>query len=158
MKSIKVLITIILLFGVTISQAQKIEYNGVNYVVKKNAIFMDGKDITNTLSLEEQVNIKNTLSQKILTDKKLKEAEKAQKKSEKKQKAAEKKQKKAENEIKKKEKAKKNYSEAQNRYEKELKRHEKLRNKGKLSPEDEVKWQKKLDGLQNKIEKAKRKM
>lgn len=158
MKSIKVLITIILLFGVTISQAQKIEYNGVNYVVKKNAIFMDDKDITNNLSLEEQVNIKNALSQKILTDKKLKEAEKAQKKAGKKQKAAEKKQKKAENEIKKKEKAKKNYYEAQNRYEKELKRHEKLRNKGKLSPEDEIKWQKKLDGLQNKIEKAKRKM
>lgn len=158
MRLIKLFITIIFLFGVTISQAQKIEYNGVNYVVKKNAIFMDGNDITNTLSLEEQVNIKNALSQKILTDKKLKEAEKAQKKAEKAQKKAEKAQKKAENEIKKKEKAKKKYSDAQKRYEKELKRHEKLRNKGKLSPEEEIKWQKKLDGLQNKIEKAKRKM
>ena len=107
MKTIKILITIILLFGVTISQAQKVEYNGVNYVVKKNAIFMDGKDITTSLSPEQQANIKNRLSQQILADKKLKEAQKEQKKAEKRQKAAEKRQKKAENEIKKKEKAKK---------------------------------------------------
>jgi protein subunit release factor B len=158
MKTIKILITIILLFGVTISQAQKVEYNGVNYVVKKNAIFMDGKDITTSLSPEQHANIKNRLSQQILADKKLKEAQKEQKKAEKRQKAAEKRQKKAENEIKKKEKAKKNYSDAQDRYEKQVKRHEKLKNKGKLSPEDEVKWQKKLEGLQKQIEKTKRKM
>jgi len=158
MKTLKLFLTTIFLLAITISFAQKVDYNGTTYSVKGNAIFMGKSDITSTLSPEEQANIKNRLSEQILAEKKLKEAEKAQKRAEKKQKAAEKKQKKAENEIKKKEKAKKNYSDAQDRYEKELKRHEKLRNKGKLSPEDEAKWQRKLEGLQNNIEKSRKKM
>lgn len=165
MKKIKVVLTAILLVAFTMVQAQNIEYNGVKYLVKKNAIFVDKVDVTNTLSLEEQASIKNALSEQILAEKRLKEAEKAQKeaekaqrKAEKKQKAAEKKQKKAEKEIKAKEKAKQKYADAQENYEKALKRSEKLRERGKLSPVDEVKWQKKLEGYKNKIEKAKRKL
>lgn len=158
MKKLKLVITVFLLFAFALVQAQKVEYNGKNYVVKGNAIFEAKVNVTNTLSQAQQANIKNRLSEQILAEKKLKELEKAQKKAKKKQKAAEKKQRKAEKEIKAKEKAQKNYADAQDKYQKELKRHERLSDKGKLSPEDEIKWQKKLEGLQKKIDKSKRKL
>ena len=158
MKTLKVFLTVVLLFAITISFAQKVDYNGTTYRVKGNAIFMGKNDVTSTLSPDEQANIKNRLSKQILADKKLKEAEKAQKKAEKSQKKAEKKQRAAEKKIKQAEKAKDNYSDAQNKYKKELKKHQKLQSKGKLSPEDEINWQKKLEGLKNKIDKLKRKL
>ena len=158
MKKLKVVLTVILLFMFVIAQAQKVQYNGKNYLVKGNDIFVDKVDVTNTLSIEDQNRIKNKLSEQILADKKLKENEKAEKKAEKRIKAAEKKQKKAEKQLKANEKAKKNYADVQEKYEKELKRHKKLSDKGKLSPEDEIKWQKKLESLKKKIEKLKRKL
>ena len=158
MKTLKVFLTAIFLFAITVSFAQKVDYNGTTYRVKGNTIFMGKSDITSTLSPEEQANIKNRLSEQIIADKKLKEAEKAQKKAEKSQRKAEKKQKDAEKEIKKAEKAKKRYTDAQDKYEKELKKHQKLQEKGKLSPQDEIKWQKKLESLKSKIDKLKRKL
>lgn len=158
MKTLKSIITTLFLFAVCINYAQKVEYDGVTYLVKGNAIFMNKIDVTNTLSPEQQVVIKNKLSEEILANKKLKAAEKAQKKAEKAQNKAEKKEKAAEKQIKKAEKAKDKYTDAQNKYEKELKKHQKLQEKGKLSTEDEVKWQKKLGDLKSKIDKLKKKM
>ncbi|WP_111706896.1 hypothetical protein [Lutibacter citreus] len=158
MEKLKGIVLFVFLFVFTIVQAQKVEFNGVKYMVKKNAIFVDKLDVTNTLSQEKQVNIKNRLSEQISAEKKLDEAKKAQRNAEKAQKKAEKKQKKAENKIKEKEKLKKNYTDAKEKYKKELKRHDKLRDKGKLSIEDETKWQEKLKGYQKKIDKAKRKL
>lgn len=158
MKTLKVFLTTVLLFVITLSFAQKVDYNGATYWVKGDAIFMGESDITSTLSIEEQANIKNRLSEQILADEKLKTAEKAQNKAEKAQRKAEKKQKAAEREIRKAEKAKKNYANSENKYKKELKRYQKLQDKGKLSPEDEIKWQNKLDGLKSKIERLKRKL
>ena len=71
-------------------------------MVKRDVIFMNGKDITSSLSLEQQVNIKNKLSQQLLAEEKLNAAEKAQNKAEQKMRAAEKKMKRAEKELKKK--------------------------------------------------------
>jgi len=158
MKKIKLIAVLIFLFTITIVQAQKIEYNGVQYVVKSDVIFIDGKDITSSLSQEQQVNIKNKLSQQQLAEEKLKAAEKAQNEAERKMRTSEKRMKRAEKELKKKETALKKYEEAQKQYEKELKKHERLSKKGKLSPDDEEKWKKKLEGLRNKSEKLKRKM
>ncbi|MDV7186774.1 hypothetical protein R3X25_05720 [Lutibacter sp. TH_r2] len=158
MKKLKVIITTILLFAFVIVQAQKVEYNGKNYMVKGTTIFIDKVDVTNTLSQEEQTNIKNRLSEQIVAKNKLNTATKAQRKAEKKQRKAEKKQKNAEKELKAKERVQKKYSDAQKKYKKELKRSEKLRGKGKLSPEDETKWQKKLESLKKKSEKLKSKL
>jgi hypothetical protein len=158
MKTLKLVITTLFVFAVSIGFAQKVDYGGVTYLVKGNSIFMDKIDITNTLSYEEQAGIKNALSQQILAEKKLKEAERAQKKAEKAQRKAEKKQKAAEKKIKKAETAKKKYEDAQSKYEKELKKYQKLQFKGKLSPEDEIKWQKKLAGLKANIEKLKNRL
>lgn len=158
MKNLKVVLTAILLCAFAIVQAQKVEYNGKEYVVKRNAIFVDRVDVTNTLSAEVQANIKNRLSEQILAERNLKNAEKAQKKAEKAQKKAEKAQKKAEKEIKRAENAKKKYENALNKYENAQKKHTKLSSKGKLSPEDEIKWQKKLEGLKSNIEKLKGKL
>ena len=81
-----------------------------------------------------------------------------QKKTEKQKKKAEKKLKKAEKEVKKHAKAQDNFSDAKKKYDKEFKKYQKLKSKGKLSPEDEVKWLKKLEGLQKKIDKTERKL
>jgi len=155
---LKLMITTLFLFAAAICYSQKVAYNGVTYLVKGNSIFMGKNDVTSTLSPEQQANIKKTLSRKILADKKIKEAEKAQNKAETSQKKAEKKQRAAEKKIKKAEKAKDNYSDAQNKYKKDLKKHQKLQSKGNLSPEDEIKWQKKLESLKIKIDKLKRKL
>jgi len=154
----KLLLTGMFLLFFTFVQAQKVEYDGKKYQVKGEKIFFEDQDITETLSFEEQNAIKNKLSEQLVSEKKIKEAEKAQKKAEKAQKRAEKAQRKAENELKQKEKARKNYADAQKRYEKEMRKYEKLSKKGKLSPEDEGKWQKKLESLKNKIDKTKRKL
>ena len=134
----KIVITLLLISSVAFSQVEK----KLGEFTKVTSF--DKIDVTNTLSQEEQTTIKNRLSEQIFAEKKLKEEEKAQKKAEKRIKAAEKKQKKAEKQLKANEKAKKNYADVQEKYEKELKRHKKLSDKGKLSPEDEIKWQKKL--------------
>ena len=151
MKTLKLFLTTIFLFAITISFAQKVDYNGTIYTVKRNAIFMGKSDVTSTLSPEEQVNIKNRLSKQISADKKLKTAKKAQKKAEKAQNRAKKRQRAAEKKI-------KTYADAKNKYERGLKKYQKLQKKGKVSSEDEVKWQKKLKGLKIKLEKLKRKM
>ena len=160
MKNLKGLVTTIFLFAVVLVQAQKVELNGVDYVVKKNAILVDKVDVTSTLSPEMQASIKNRLNAQILAEKRLAEAkkaqkaaEKAQKKAKKKQKAADKELKKAEKKLKNKEKAKARYEVAKKDLEKNIEKHQKLQEKGKLSPQDEIKWQKKLEKSRNKIEK-----
>lgn len=158
MKTLKLIISTFFFLVIVAGYAQKIDFNGVTYFVKGNLIFVDKVDVTNTLSPEDQANIKNKLSEQLLAERRLKNAEKAQEKAEKAQKKAENKQKKAEKEIKKAESAKKSYENAIDKYEKEQKKHSKLSSKGKLSPEDEIKWQKKLEGLKDKIDKLKKKL
>ncbi|WP_296384540.1 hypothetical protein [Winogradskyella sp.] len=123
---------IILLF-LTVSLtsfAQKVEKDGKTYEVKKEKVFLDGKDVTETLNLEEKDAI---LKQVATILGKIKMQEKVQKASEK-----------LEKDKKKAEKARKKY--------------EKLKKKGKLSPEDESKWLEKLEKFTKRLEKAKRKL
>jgi len=177
----KLLSVIVLFLGITLSaQAQEVDFNGTTYKVKGKTILQDGVDVTGTLSVNEQIGIREALrNQKALdeqqqkaekaliderkrADKALederKRAERVVKKAESDLKNAEKKQKKAEKELKARDKAQSNYEKAGNKYNDAIKKYEKLKRKGKLSPNDEAKWLEKIDNLNEDISKAKRKL
>jgi hypothetical protein len=150
---------IVLFFGCYfIGQAQEIDINGTIYTVKKEAIFKNGMDVTETLTLEERKEIKANLEEKIRQEKAKEETEKKIEKAEKEQKRAENKQKKAEKALKKREKEHSNFEKSVKKHEDAISKYEKLKRKGKLSPEDEGKWLKKIDKLKEANEKAQRKL
>ncbi|WP_157358348.1 hypothetical protein [Winogradskyella sp. J14-2] len=158
--------TLLLFFVFSISGfSQKIEKEGKVYDVKNEKIYLNGKDITQTLHPEHKdaileqaqaINAKNKAKKD--TEKETKKLEKEKKKAEKGQKKAEKAQKKAEKALKKSEKLQKNYKKAQDHLKKAQKKYEKLKKKGKLSPVDEAKWLDKIEKLTQKVDKAKGKL
>ena len=158
MKNVKLFISIVCLFMMTILNAQQIEHEGKEYRVKGEKIFLNGVEVTADLSADEQLVIKNKLKNKIATDNKIKSAEKAENKAENKQKKAEKKQKQAEKDLKKREKIQKNYKNAQQRYSDAQNKYEKLKKRGKLSPDDEAKWLKKLENLKENLDKNEKRL
>ncbi|WP_138432810.1 hypothetical protein [Winogradskyella algicola] len=148
-----------------ISFAQEVKQGEKTYEVKKEKIFLNGEDVTATLSVEEKevifkeaAIISEKLKQEENAQKTAEKLEKEKKKAEKAQKKAEKAQKKAEKALKKKEKLQKNYKKAQDNLKKAQKKYEKLKKKGKLSPVDESKWLDKIEKLTEKVKKAKSKM
>lgn len=158
MKAITKWITaLIVVLGLSVS-AQEVTWNGATYSVKGDVVLKDGIDVTNTLSLEERLEVKKALNKKAQAIDAANEKEKALKKAEKKQKAAEKKQKKAEKALKQKEKAHSNYEKLTEKYESAQQKYEKLKKKGKLSPQDEQKWLSKIEKLKEQTAKAKRKL
>lgn len=159
-----ILVVLFLGFG-WFSNAQVVEREGKKYVVKKDKILLDGNDVTATFSVEEQAKIRaefSKLEEEIKLKKKeeerLEKAEKERKKAEKAQKKAEKEQKKAEKALKQKEKAQSDYNKAIKDLEQAQSKFERLKNKGKLSPNDEAKWLEKIQKLNEKIEKAEKKL
>lgn len=145
--------------------AQEVKVNDSVYEIKKDLIFINDVDITNTLSEEERSKIlaafehkKSEKAKAKLSKEKIDKAEKAQKRAEKQQKKAEKKQKKAEKEMKQKVKAQTNYDKAIKTHKDAITKYEKLKKKGKLSPIDEEKWLEKIEKLNSKIEKTKAKL
>ncbi|ALJ05859.1 hypothetical protein APS56_12285 [Pseudalgibacter alginicilyticus] len=138
--------------------AQEVNVNGKVYTVKKEAIFKDGADITETLTIEEKDNIKDKLENKIRLEKEEKERAAQNKKAEKEQKKAESKQKATEKALNKKVKAQANFEKADKKYDDAVKKYEKLKGKGKLSPNDESKWLNKIEKLKKSSDKAKSKL
>lgn len=152
-KKIKILIATVLLFTVTLVHAQKINHQGKVYEVKKDRIFLKGKDISQTLSATEASAIKDALRHKVTLEKV--QAEK--KKIEKKLKAAEKEQRKTAIQAKKRAKTQAKLAKHQDKLRKETKKFETLKDKGRLSPIDEKKWLKKLDKYKVRVQKAEKK-
>lgn len=140
--------------GIT-AHSQEVIKDGKAYEVKGKAIFHDGVDITADLLSDEKSAIFKSHKAFI---KETKAAEKAQKKAEKAFKNAEKAQKKAEKELKNKEKALEKFNKATRKLEQNQIKYETQKNKGRLSPNDESKWLKKLDGYKRNVEKARRKI
>lgn len=138
--------------------AQEVNFNGAVYLVKGDTILKDGIDVTNTLNIEEQQSIRSTLEKIEEQEEVAEKKEKELKKAEKEQKKAENKQKSAEKALKKREKAHSNFEKSGKKYEDAISKYEKLKKKGKLSPEDEGKWLKKIDKLKEANEKTKRKL
>lgn len=177
----KFLSVIVLFFGITLSaQAQEVNYNGITYKIKGKTISQNGTDVTATLSVNDQIGIREALRQQKALDEEQQKAEKALiddrkradkaldderkraervvKKAEDDLKKAEKKQKKAEKELKARDKAQSNYEKAGDKYNDAINKYEKLKRKGKLSPNDEAKWLEKIDNLNKDIDIARRKL
>ena len=158
------ILVVLMLFGMTL-QAQEVEKDGKTYEVKKEKIFLDGNDVTTTLSVEDKsfilkraAAISEKMKMQEKAEKAAKKLEKEMEKAEKAQKKAEKEQKRAEKALKKKEKAQDRYERAGKKYKDAQKKYEKLKRKGKLSPQDDAKWLDKLEDLKEDVEKAKKKM
>ncbi len=156
-KNICTLILAFLVSAFSYVQAQKIEYQGKKYLVKGETVFLDKQDITSSLSYEDQMNIKNALIEK-LANEKIREAEKAQKKAEKELKKSEKARKKTEKELKRKVDAQNDLTKSQKKYNSASSKYEKLKKRGKLLPEEDLKWQEKLEKLQKDIKNNKNKL
>ncbi len=167
-------------------KAQEVEHKGVKYEVKGDVILKDGKDVTSTLSKEHQIEIKTIFENTKLATKEAqaatleaaaiakeeieakktaeklakerKEAEKAMKEAEKAQKRAEKEQKKAERALQNKQDAQDNFEKATKRLSKNQAKYDKLKRKGKLSPNDEKDWMKKLENYREDVSDAKEKL
>lgn len=167
------LLAVLLFLGFAFcAQAQEVSYNGNVYKVKGKKILLEGADVTTVLSQENQTGIWNAFNEQEALIKATQEAEKVKKAAEKEKKKIEKAEKKAEKEKKelakekkelaKKEKnaqkAKDKFNNANDNYEDNLAKYEKLKSKGKLSPNAEDKWLKKIDGLKQNIEKARRRL
>ena len=153
------LVAVLLFLGLTFStQAQEINYNGTIYKIKGKTILQEKTDVTATLSAEEQSGIWDVFNKQKALDKERAETAKAIKKAEKEKKNAEKKQKQAEKELKAKQKAQSKFNTANDDYNKAIKKFEKLKDKGKLSPNNEEKWLKKIDNLNRTVEKSRRKL
>lgn len=150
-------IWIIILFlslGTTVS-AQEVISKGKVYEVKGKAIFQDDIDITPTLLIEERDHIYKALKNQIKNNK---DAEKARKKLVKYTKNAENSQKKSAKALKQKQKAQDEFTKATKKLDQNQAKFEKLKFRGKLSPNDEAKWLKKLEGYKNDLQKATRKL
>ena len=148
------IIILFLCLGATVN-AQEVIKEGKVYEVKGKTVFQDGVDITSSLLSDEKNDLFKSAKQQLRD---AKSAEKAQKKLEKAAKKAEKAQKKAEKELKKKEKALSKFNKATKKLEQNQNKYEKLKNRGKLSPNAEAKWLKKLDRYKRDLEKARRKI
>lgn len=169
----KLLTVFVLFFGFAIaSQAQDVNFNGNTYTIKGKKILMEGADVTTVLSAENQAGVWQAFKeqeallkaqeQAIKAEKELEKAEKAAakeaKKLEKERKAIEKEKKRVEKFLKAKEKAQSNFEDATKNYNNGVEKYEKLKNKGKLSPNDEAKWLKKINKLQENLQKAQGKL
>lgn len=153
------LVAVLLFLGFAFStHAQEVNYNGTTYKIKGKTILQEKADITATLSAEDQSGIWDAFNKQKALDKERLEAEKTLKKAEKEKQKAEKKQKQAEKELKAKQKAQSKFNKANDDYNKASKKFEKLKERGKLSPNDEEKWLKKIDNLNKDIEKTRKKL
>lgn len=141
----------ILIFFVSLGftvNAQHVIHEGKAYEVKGKSIFSNGNEVTHDLDQDQKDHIFKTHKGNVKADKK---AEKARKKKEKAQKKAEK-------NLKKKQKAQDKYTKATKKLDQNESKYKRLKEQGKLSPNDEEKWLKKLDRFKKDVEKRRKKL
>ena len=158
------MIVLFFCFGFLVN-AQNVNFDGIVYEVKNDRVLKAGVDVTDSLSVEAKQKITTAFDKKVIkikaaeeTKARIEKAEKEQEKAEKEQKRAEKKQKTAEKALKKKQKAQSNYEKSTKKHSNAIKKFEKLKKKGKLSPQDEVKWLEKIEKYKTTAAKAKKKL
>lgn len=140
--------------GITVN-AQQVIHNGKIHEVKGKVIFHEGEDITSSLHTDERESIFKKLKKQLKEDK---NAEKAINQRENDIKKAQKSQSKAEKALKQKQKANDKFNMASKKLNQNQDKYQKLKDKGKLSPNDEAKWLKKLEGFKKDVEKSRRKL
>ena len=149
--------------------SEQVIYDGTVYEIKGNHVYNRGEKVTESLSDELKANIRQTLDARLAMEKEIKAQKDAleaeQKAQEKALKAAEEALKKAEQEQKalekaaeKKEQLREDFIDANSKYKDQKEKYQKLHDAGKLSPNDEEKWAKRLEKLKSKMEEAERKL
>ena len=149
--------------------SEQVIYDGSVYGIKGDKIYKRGEKVNESLSDELKTNIRQTLDARLALEKEieakkealeaeqkaqekaLKDAENALKKAEQEQKALEK-------AAEKKEKLREAFIDANSKYKDQKDKYQKLHDAGKLSPNDEEKWAKRLDKLKSKMEEAEREL
>ena len=131
--------------------SQKVTYANKEYKIKGEKIYFEGKDVSASFSEEDKI----ALFQKLKAQK---EKNKEEKKEAKKAKKEKNKVKKAEKEQKKQENVLDDYDDVVDKLETTQAKFERLKRKGKLSPNDEVKWLDKIAKLKEKVSAKKKKL
>ncbi|RSK41762.1 hypothetical protein [Mangrovimonas spongiae] len=122
------------------------------YEVKGDKIFKDGTEVTETLKKDRRDAILDTLEERLEKQEELEEQQEALEKA---QKEAEEQQKEIEKELKEKEDAREAFFDAKEKLKDQKNKYERLHKNGKLSPNDEEKWAKKLKKLAEDVAEAK---
>jgi len=161
-----ILVTLLVSCG---STERVITADGSIYEVKGNKIMNAGADVSETLTDEQKASINQLMKeqqkaaaeakqlQKELDDKQAR-LETARKEADKKRTELEEKQEALKEKLEAKEDASSKYVKAKARLADKLNKYKRLKDKGKLSPRDEEKWQEKLKDYEDDIADAKREM
>lgn len=128
--------------------AQHVIHEGTAYEVKGKSIFSNGTDVTHDLDQDEKNHILKAHKSQVKADKKIEKARKKKEKADKK----------AAKNLKKKQKAQDKYLKATKKLEKNEAKYNKLKDAGKLSPNAEEKWLKKLDRFKKDVDKKRKKL
>ncbi len=138
--------------GIT-AHAQHVISNGVAYEVKGKAIYKEGVDITSTLLKGEKDQIFQTFKKQ---QRGVKDAESARKRLEKAARKSEKSEKRAVKELRNKQKAQDKYNKATKKLQQNQAKYNRLKERGKLSPNAEDQWLKKIDRFKKDVEKRRK--
>jgi chromosome segregation ATPase len=161
-----VLIVFIIFMTACSSGERIITDDGKIYTVKGSKIKADGIDVTETLTEEEKNKIEDLVDSKVQEreaaedrqdelEEKKEAQEKIEEEAEKCQEEIEKKQEELEKKRERKQEIREAYVEAKRRLEDKKDKYENLKEKGKLSPRDEAKWQKKIEKLEKEVKETK---
>jgi chromosome segregation ATPase len=151
------------------SSQRVITADGSVYQVKGNKIMNAGTDVSETLSEDQKASIKTLVAEqkeaKATAEKLQEELEEKQdrlndaiKEAQKKQEALIEKQEALDEKLEAKEEATADFLKAKKRLADKTKKYQRLKDKGKLSPRDDEKWQEKLKDYQQDIDDAQAKM
>lgn len=170
MKTQYILMPFLVALLISCSSSQRvITADGSVYEIKGNKIMNAGADVSETLSDAEKASIKKLVEaqkeadeaaeklQKEL-DEKQSRLDKAQKEADKKREALIEKQEALKEKLEAKEEATGDFLKAKKRLADKTKKYQRLKNKDKLSPKDDEKWQEKLKDYQQDIDDAQTKM
>lgn len=163
MKKRHLIVLSMFLIVLSCGSSEKVIMNdGTVYRVEGKNFYKKGKEVTESLSNTDKEKILNTLNERLEFEK---EAQKRQKELEARREALKKAQEQAqatqkalEEALEEKEEAREAFFEAKEKLEKQQKKYKRLHDNGKLSPNDEEKWDLKLKDLEQKLEEAKNKV
>lgn len=163
MKKRQLIFLTISLIVLSCGSSEKVIMNdGTVYKVEGNSFYKKGKDVSENLSETEKEKILNTLNERLEYEKaaqeRQEELEERREELEKAQEEAEAKQKALEEELEEKKEAREAFFDAKEELEKQQKKYKRLHDNGKLSPNDEEKWAKKLKDLKQELNKAENKI
>jgi chromosome segregation ATPase len=135
---------------------------GAVYEVKGNTFYKNGEDVTETLTDDKKEAIKSELEERLEAEeealKQKEDLEDVVKEAEKTKEEAIEKQEAIESALERKEKARQAFFKAKDKLQKAKEKYERFHKKGKLSPNEEEEWAKKIEGLEEDVQSAQKEL